>query len=128
MPYAAVTRYCNGMLVAVNLPPTTGATITRPAPDLLSLMDATSNSGLGAAADWPNAWQELIIRPANAEARSIPIGVPYRVPRRFCTMKPEEIRRVCRGFVRISRSIRVSLPNTCGFQTTSFPKAFPHGR
>ena len=60
------------MLVAVNLPPLDGIIMTRRSPDLLSLMDATSNSGRGAAA-WPNAWQALSRRPATAKVRCIAI-------------------------------------------------------
>src|ERR1700722_6320880 len=68
MPYAAVTRYCKGTLLAVKLPPRTGNTITRLSPDLFSLMDATSNTGRGVAG-WAKAWQEASARLAAAMAR-----------------------------------------------------------
>ena len=112
MPYAAVTRYCKGTLLAVNLPPRTGNTITRLSPDLFSLIEAASNSGRGVAG-WAKPWLKPNAKLAAAMARSIAIRCLSRIPRPICTLKPEEKGRLNSGFVSIPGGVRVQFRNTC---------------
>src|SRR5579863_6541365 len=102
------------MLVAVNRPPLAGLIMMRPSPDLLSLMDATSNSGRGAAAGWAQMWQAASRNPATAVPRSIAIRFPFRIPRSFSTMMSEGKRRIGTVLLALRRaSVCISGTHVC---------------